>query len=452
MKSSTPATNKQASHLGNVLFLLTVGAILYETRGHYHPVGVIVLGLSPLLLCIGRTPFIPSPERLWLGLAGIFGLWCALSPLLIYRSQNLPWNIGRAALLCATLLLLFEHGQRRFRFEWPIFALVGVFFVCVPLTSPEPHIDIWVVGQQGIQALLNGLNPYTVEYTHIYQASEVPYQSFFGYPPLALFLYLPSFVVLGDIRFTWVVVHLLSAVVLRALLMESGIRKNLAQLIVFCFLTLPCLPFVIEQSWIDGFSILLLFLIFRSSQKQQWLRCALYAALFLNFKQSNVLATPFLALIFFSFVDVRLGLKRLAIFALVILATLVVIQGPFILWDFEAYLSRVWWMFGDSSFTSQGELFARRDALSINALMLNQFEFKLPRIFSWLGWATVLGLCLAKTIQTRSTKLVVPMISFAFFAYFLFAPWAFCNYYWFAISGIWLLPATTSFSLPDTNS
>jgi hypothetical protein len=166
---------------------------------------------------------------------------------------------------CAGAALLAVTSWATSRKAWFI-AIVAMHFglgvVYLRVSSP-PQIDVYEFQQRGSAALIRGANPYTATYPNIYGDNTTFYSPgsysgdrlLFGfpYPPLVLFLCLPSFLLTGDVRYA----HL-AAVAVSGLLIGLARQGSQSKLSALLFLFSPTVFWIVDQSWTDPFVILLI--------------------------------------------------------------------------------------------------------------------------------------------------------------------------------------------------
>ena len=141
-------------------------------------------------------------------------------------------------------------------------AATAVCFAYLLHHAPSPRIDVFGLQQRGAELLLSGQNPYSALYPNPYDPVEttqffghwIPALDHYPYPPLSLALSTLSFRLLGDVRWLFLLAHLLVAGVLYRL----GQRRHNADETWDRGLALACLHLlhprgflVIEQSWTE---------------------------------------------------------------------------------------------------------------------------------------------------------------------------------------------------------
>ncbi|MGB7152141.1 MAG: hypothetical protein WBD45_23485 [Terriglobales bacterium] len=161
-----------------------------------------------------------------------------------------------------------------------------------------PLIDTYTFQREACKNLLRGIDPFGATQADIYGPRYDFYgpgmvvdgrvQVGFQYPPLTLFWALPGYL-LGDVRYSYILAVMISAVLLFAMV------PNSRSLRIAALLLLNPLTFFVEiMSWTEPLVLLTLSAtLYAAIKTRWWLPIAL--GLFLASKQYNVLALPFLA-------------------------------------------------------------------------------------------------------------------------------------------------------------
>jgi hypothetical protein len=161
--------------------------------------------------------------------------------------------LAALVLLSAYLAVRLRASLIRARFLL-LLGCFAVMAVMVLRASPRPWIDVWEFQQAAANAILRGVNPYSVTYPDIYG----PHAAFvyppallregrvisFPYPPITVLAEAPAYAVLGDIRYALVALTLGAAWLLARA--APGIAGELAALLI---LFQPRTLHVLEQGW-----------------------------------------------------------------------------------------------------------------------------------------------------------------------------------------------------------
>ena len=358
-----------------------------------------------------------SPGAVALVAAAIFASVRALAA--VPSSTVLPPLIaGRQTQLALTVIVLLHVGLGIAVLRW----------------TPPRRVDVYLFQEDAATALLRGTDPYSITHQNLYG----PDSSFFygpgvvkdgrvdfgfQYPPLSLLAILPAYA-LGDLRYTYIVALLLSAVLL------VRIRLTRVTLVAITILLLsPVTFYVLSRGWTEPLVLLMLCWTCLAAERcSRWLPVAL--GLFFASKQYVVLAVPLAALLTAPF-------SWKAYFRLLAAAALVaaVVTVPFAVWNFHAFWRGVvTWQFIQPF---------RPDALSFSVLAA---RLGLPRISQVLVIASVavaMVWCLARA--PRRANSFAGCFALAMLVFFCLNKQAFVNYY-FLVIGAMLLAAV----IPDT--
>ena len=292
--------------------------------------------------------------------------------------------------------------------------------------SPSPPIDVFVFQRDSAQALLGGVNPYSITFPDIY-GGRSPYYGpgisvdgrltfGFPYPPLSALLSTLG-EILGDVRFAQVL-----AMTGAAALMAYTRPGVLGGLAAALYLYTPRTFYVLENAWTEPFVVLFLAAaVFCAVRAPRALPYAF--GLFLAVKQYAVLAAPAYLLL----VDRPWTLARLWRPALRALAVVAVVSLPFALADPSSFLRSV--------VTLQfGQPF-RRDALSYMAWLATPGgEAPFGAGVAFAAAAVVAALAVWRAPRTPAGFAL--SVAAVFLAFFAPNKQAFCNYYLFVIGAL----------------
>ncbi len=211
------------------------------------------------------------------------------------RRVDILFIAGIAA--CALLTLAATAGLAPPGKTWFVAVVVAHFILGLAYLRimGVPMIDVFVFQQHASAALLSGHNPYTSIFPNIY-GEGTPYYGpgmtangrvLFGfpYPPLGLFLCLPSYLLTGDVRYS----HL-AATTLSGLFIGFSGRGLLSKLAALLFLFSPTVFLVVQRSWTEPFVVLLLSIVLFQCRRGR--SPLLTLGLLLASKQYFVLAGP----------------------------------------------------------------------------------------------------------------------------------------------------------------
>jgi hypothetical protein len=401
--------------------------------------GFSYLAITPVFAAVGLLGWmlrkieapdlrqLPIPRLrviVWL-IALLLASWAAAKPEPILYLQH-PWVLGRGALIAGAALVVSYATM--FRGEdptWVRHARFGLIAAAILLmgidtiaASPAPEIDVWTVQQRGAEVLSTGGNPFEEVRLHDTgprTADDVPYV----YPPLHLIVSSVAWNLLGDVRYAMVLAVVLAGFAARALARKTGgdrlpavLQDAPALLIWFT----PCLPFILEQAWIDPIPIAL-FSALTLCAERKWLGAVL-AGLVIGTKQTMVLVVFPLALAF------GFGIAQWAVVAVFIALPI----APWAMWNFAAWKH--------SNFDFLNALPVRDDALTLVTWAKKRLKLTIPPVTGFLGAAATLAWATwsawrrhRPALEQAALVAVVTMTSF-----FVFNKWAFANYYFTLLS------------------
>jgi hypothetical protein len=375
----------------------------------------------------------PYVHRLWaLGLAAVV-LWAT-------RAQAV--GPGRSPP---------QSGRDSSRLAWLAIVGTALTFAYLLRHAPSPRIDVFGLQQRGAELLLSGQNPYSALYPNPYDPVETT--EFFGrwvaaldhypYPPLSLLLSTASFRLTGDVRFLFLLAHL---VVGAALYRLGGLRPAAAGVIEDRGLLLLCLHLlhprgflVVEQAWTEPLlaGAVALWLLGRGSARKTaagevaagsrpLISDGLLLGLALACKQYGVLLLlPFASPALSAHVSPAWLRPYRFRWLLLCLLPLGLSYLPFFLWQPGDFIEDVVLFQLRQPF--------RAEALSLPALLHALSDIKLP------GATAAIGLLVPLWFFARRRPLRLPagtagyllLVSLQIFGFFATAKQAFCNYYYF---------------------
>jgi hypothetical protein len=303
--------------------------------------------------------------------------------------------------------------------------------------TQDPFIDVHVFQRDSLAALLNGRNPYAIDFPNLYGDGTPFYgpgltaggRVLFGYiyPPINLLLALPGHVLAGDHRYS----HLVAMTLTGALLAYArpGILGNVCAAI---YLFTPRSFYVLERGWTEPFVVLLLAAtVFCACQLPRALPYLF--GLFISAKQYLFLVVPLYALLLPRPLP---PLGRIAGLALRAAAIPVALTAAFALWNPRGFYHSVVELQFHQPF--------RKDALSYSAWMVKQGGEALP---VWVGFAlAVVMVVLVLWRAPRTPAGLAAGVGLTMVAFFSVNKQAFCNYYYLVL-GAFACGAAVSFPL-----
>ena len=341
--------------------------------------------------------------------------------------------------LCAYVCLARQRAASLF-FSATVL-LVSLGLVLLLFASPRPWIDVWSVQESAVTALLHGNNPYTIEYLNIYPQALQPLLNPFGNP----FVYLPGVLyLLAPIK--WIGLDTRIALVLAhaaATFLIGSIPNKKSYFPALVFLSIPFVPYLIDQAWNDSFTVLFIALCAFALHRKSFAWFVLSLIGMSLIKQHIFLVMPLL--IYFGSRCLGCTPVKTAVYWA---AGFITGCLPYAIWNWPAFVGSLW---GLHSLThASGPLMPdRQDGFSLlNWLTLNT-GFRPYSTFALLGIA---ALAFAFTVKRKSlsTSSLFVFSSVALLGVFATAPLAFLNYYWVCIG--FLICAMSFESKPIFNS
>lgn len=333
------------------------------------------------------------------------------------------------AVVAALLVML-----PRSRATWPLaLVMIGVHAwlgTWVIQHSPSPSIDVHIFQRDGVEALLQGRNPYALTFPDIYSHSNyygaglsVDGQLQFGFPyfPLSLLAAVPGEVLAHDPRYSQ-----LAAIELTALLLVLARPAGLGAIAAALHLTSPRIFFVLEQSWTEPFVVLGAAAVVVAACRAPRLTPWLFGA-FVAIKQYLVFALP-AAVLLVGRRDGMSGVMKLLTKAAVVGGAITL---PFVLWDVTAFVKSV--------VTLQVYQPFRSDALSYLAWWVS-LGHPAPSTAIPFGLASAAA-AIAVWRLPRTAAGFAAALALTFLVFFAFNKQAFANYYAFALGMLFLAVA-----------
>jgi hypothetical protein len=405
------------------LFYLTLSLIFFswaifgrsqQDEKFFSKITFPILGLG-LLLQIYQLAFAYFGDGLFLSLLPNlwqFRLGILLAGGLAMASLFLPDNVSPRWINVLTALVLL------------VLFLSGVWLI---RHVPYPYIDVFVFHQNSGNALLNGVNPYTLNALNIYGDK---YVYAYGpalmqgnvltignpYPPLSIYVSTLGYLFGGDIRYSHLMAFLLSGALMAFL--YPGRTSKLA---AYIFLFMPKSFYVLEQSWTEPIVVLFLMLVvYAAVHRPQWL--SIMAGLFFASKQYLIFVFP-LALLLFPFKQpFPTWFRRyLEIASIALLVTL-----PLALWDFRAFF----WNVGEAQWYQMFRL----DALSYLTLYARLTDVQPSQFIAFMVLA--FAFFTVWRIVPRTPAGFALALAWCLILFFAFNKQAFCNYYFLVIGAM----------------
>lgn len=400
-----------------------------EAAVGYIVAAMIVAGVGMMLRRASESAFIKP--WLILALAAAVAVNATCGPLATAFDPSPQWRLWRAAAIVAGALLA---PWRRDVAIVLVLTAAGIVGARAIIRMPHSVVDAWQIQQGGCFALQHGADPYTLRFQSGYtDAADASYYGpglvrdgwlLFGYcyPPLALLLSLPGYLLLGDVRYS-----MLAAILLSAWMMATARQGVLGFAAALMALYVQTSTFLLVSGWNDSLSLLCFSLTMWCACR--WRRGLPWAlGLFLASKQYSILLLPLVVLLPPS------GRRRewIGIMCKAI-ALAIVLTAPMALWHFPAF-----WR---SAVRLQFMQPFRRDAISLTAYLVNDWHWPAPpNLLPLAVLVPALGLPLWRGV--RSPAGFAAAAAWTLLAFLLFSKQAFANYYFLAGGvGCWTIAA-----------
>lgn len=428
------------------LLLLTYTILLTSyifTKGYYSYPGAVLVLFSLILLLIlvlDKEPKLSlkiggNEFNLFLSLVAFFSIVLSfLFYQLLYPKVFSLVIISKILLSVNVFLGILFLAKEPFSKHLPffyknkfklLFIIAFLLRILVILVSPSPYIDVFDELTIASREILHGKNPYLLIYSKMYE-EKIP--DHFGYLPGLFLFFPPVFLILKDIRFVYFFSDLLFIYLLKRLLPEK--RKNLYQYFALIYLYNPVALFVLEQSWLEPFMLILLFAIFYLVKKGKQNLLAFPLAIYFSTKVIGVLLLP----IIMKFKKI----KKKNFFLSLFLAFLIIF--PFFILNPSDFISDTIFVFFDPKRGPDVAAIALTFKNMLEDLFHLVYDKKLALVMALLP---PLFCYFFVKIQNFSKFFLVSAFLYLGFYYFSFL--AFCNYYYF-ISSLLLFSLIAYFS------
>ena len=417
-----------------IAFLL-LSFVIVKTRGFFKPGWNIVFFVTFLILFISLFSASISPSisrKLIPALSWNYVERCLFTGVLFFiilRALSSPgiymkvwWHVhfSKSIFIAAIIIFIsyFEFSFiprwfRRIRFPLMI-GLVLLSRVFMVYASPRPTIDVWVMLQEGAQCLLQLENTYQKLFTGVYSSEPFNY---YAYPPITIFLTTPFYFIFGDVRWTFIFAELVGAIFIFRLAVRSGLPLNVSKYLTLLFYCIPFMPFVIEQSWTEPLLVWSCILFIYFYQFHRVILSMIFLGVFFASKQYLILVIPLLLKLKFRF-------RYFWIPVLICMIT----YGIYLVWDAQSIIHDNVLFHFRSRF--------RPDALNLSAYLFNNWNIRIPGIVTII--LMLFGLILGMLCVPKTTSGFFKAISIVFFITLVVNKHAFCNYYYFLASIIFL--------------
>ncbi len=416
MSGKGPTTFGRLNQLYPVILLAILGGSLALSHGHYNLNLLIILSFGFFYL-----PFYLRQNNLNLTkvlfensstiLTALFSLVLSQGLHLIYAKPSLMTHIFQGLYgvlgLIGVSLVVFRPSQKvKNIWSYSIVGLGVILLLLIPTLSPSPVIDVWIYQQKASEALINLTNPYELVLPHLY-GDEIG--STYGYPywPMNLYLTTVGKWLLSDIRYSAIFAQV---VMIAHWLWKKKSLKTLALWMVF-----PVQFFVLEQAWLEGLMLPLIYFHLYSLKERNLWQGALFLSMILAMKQTMV----FYGILTWIYMVKKEDRKASLEYTLISIGGAILLFLPWIVWNPMAFIQE--------TVLDVLSLKARADAMSWSSFLLQKFFNPFPT-FIYIG--LVLGVFLWSAKKVRDVSSLLLMNIAVYGTVFLFGKQAFCNYYY----------------------
>jgi hypothetical protein len=127
-----------------------------------------------------------------------------------------------------------------------------------PFATPQPQIDVFTWTQGAVNALLQGVHPYTVHAPDVYGGSRsIGYTvTVYPYMPATLVAYTPWFALFGDFRYALAVCLPLTVWLLRAAARRLGLDGRTTGVVILTLVLHMSGPIMVRSGWTEPLLVL----------------------------------------------------------------------------------------------------------------------------------------------------------------------------------------------------
>lgn len=407
-----------------LLTLAFLGYCLRLTHGHYLPKYlvwlVVAVGLTVAQLARGGGR---RPGVYWLLALCLYQGWQLSQSPGLFEPQ-VEWARLAIHLLCLghffclllTAGLLWKADPKRAAAPlWGSGLLLLAARVLVLWATPQPFIDVFVVGTEGADRFLQGQDPFTSEYADIY-GGTYEYRPGYIYWPTVLFLQTASRWLFGDIRVAFILGELLAVVLIAYLTRGRGPLES--RLWAVAWWTFPVALTMLEKAWVDTFLLTFMATLLWAHRRESTVGAGISLGLMAACKQYALVIPPLYWILLARCRGWGEGLKSLVVTGL----TWTALMAPFAISG--------GWGFYEATFRSILILPMRPDALTLQSYFLNQLNWPFPqKLVLLLYLLAFLGLGVWVYFRPRLDSFRVSLFVL-FSLIFIAGKQAFLNYYY----------------------
>lgn len=409
---------------------MALGAGLQLSQGTYQLAWLLTLLVLLPWLTVSLLSGPRASERQLLAGFLAQSLFLLIHPGFWFRDQDRGMPIFLALSLAAGGVAAVGWGRKRatIALSFSIAALL-LARLLVLAESPQPNIDVFSIGTLGAERWLSGVNPYLSEYPDIYHGKS-GYRAVYLYWPSGLYLQSLARWLGGDIRLAFVACEALAALCLFHWFPTRSVAVRLLWLNLW--LSCPASLVMLENSWIDTFLLFFLVLMATAWRARRALLLGLAAGCLLATKQY----APFFAAIFGAAIGANWRLRQTAAAMATSIMTGLLLFAPFLI-DHPL-------QFYESTVAAVGELPMRKDGLTLQSLLWNEWHISVSQ--SAVALLYLASALLLTGLVWRRPYLQMVFLALAIFmtVFCLFGKQAFLNYYYLLWFFFWAAAYTRS--------
>lgn len=444
-----PIFKRQLPLVAIILLIGEFGEVLWRTEGHYHARRLsYTLGLVLLFM-------FSSINKRYLNLQNVFQLkffkqtiffilayWnykTFLDPKVIYLQISwINYLFKYSSLFFCVLFLGFIFKPKKFtpKMAWVILTVLLSFRILTLIGSPNPLIDVFTSNTDAVGQLLQLKNPYTFQYTDIYNG-RYDYRPGLVYWPGIFLWQLPSFILFKDVRALFIFAEIMMLLAFLRLMKNLDVEKSLIWLICLLWSFFPVQNFVLEQSWIDPGLMALTAWFFVFMMEEKYYLSAVILGLMVSTKQYAVIT----AIIFIPHLLDKLKFKKFISFVFFSIISALALVLPFFLNNPQKFI--------EMTITVPSLQAFRSDSFSFIAVLWNNFNDINFSILTWLMPLLFLILSFIFVLFKKNLKNCALGLFYCYLGIFLFGKQAFCNYYFFLMIFLFIF---LIFELSNKNS
>ncbi len=311
------------------------------------------------------------------------------------------------------------------KYRFAVIVLISIVIkILIIVASPHPAIDVFDSLKKGGEALLEGKNPYNIQYGQVYK--NVTPLTYFPYPPGSLLFLAPTVFLFKDPRVLLIMCQTFTSLLFFMILRQACRSRRVRELVPILYLYFPMSFFIIEQSWLDPLAAFLLSLFAYLNLKytnQKFLK-VITLGLTIIVKQY----LPIILLFLLKNTSKYLKIICLSTISALIILLLFYLPNP------------------DKFNVFRTDYPYRFDALTLIAFMHNNFGIAVPKFVIYALWGS-LAMVVLRSRGSKDYQIYLGM-SYWLLGFFFISFIAFVNEYYLSFSTL-ILSYTLSFNKPD---